>query len=278
MGNRFQGGIKPGAMPWKNRYIGNPILSGIGRLFFKCPCGDFHCGLRGFSARAYRRVDLRTTGMEYASEMVIKATILNLKISEVPTTLSVDGRSRPPHLRPWRDGWRHLVFMLLYSPRWLFLIPGLVVGAAGLATLAWLWPGPRQVGSVVLNVHTMIYAAMAVLIGFHSVSFAVFTKVFATQEGLRPEDPKFNRLLRYITLEVGVGVGVILILLGLIGTVAAVRVWSDVSYGPLDPSHEMRLVIPSGLALTMGIEVVLVSFFLSILGLRVRRLEILPQR
>jgi glycosyltransferase involved in cell wall biosynthesis len=273
MGNRFRGGIKDKAMPWKNRYIGNPILSGIGRLFFRCPAGDFHCGLRGYSTQAYQRMDLRTTGMEFASEMVIKATMLGLRISEVPTTLSPDGRSRPPHLRPWRDGWRHLIFMLLYSPRWLFLYPGIALLVVGLALLAWLWPGPRQLGGVVLNVHTMVYAAMMVLIGFQSISFAVLSKVFATQEGLRPPDPKFERLFRYITLEVGLIVGVILLLLGFAGLYLALRDWSTTTFGPLDPSREMRLVIPSGLALTLGCEVILVSFFLSILGLRIRRLE-----
>ena len=272
MGNRFKGGINDGAMPWKNRYIGNPILSGIGRLFFKCPAGDFHCGLRGYSADAYRKMDLRTTGMEYASEMVIKCTLLGLRISEVPTTLSRDGRSRPPHLRPWRDGWRHLIFMLLYSPRWLFLNPGIAMLSLGLLTLAWLWPGPRHVGSVFFDIHTMIYAAMAVLIGFHSISFAVFSKVFATQEGLRPPDPKFERLFRYMNLEIGVIVGVSLIVLGVVGTCIALMTWSSVTFGPLDPSSTMRLVIPSGLALTLGCEIVLVSFFLSILGLCVRRL------
>jgi glycosyltransferase involved in cell wall biosynthesis len=273
MGNRFRGGIKPGAMPWKNRYIGNPILSGIGRLFFRCPAKDFHCGLRGYSAQAYRRFDMRTTGMEYASEMVVKATMLGMKISEVPTTLSPDGRSRPPHLRPWRDGWRHLIFMLLYSPRWLFLNPGIALLAMGLFLLLWIWPGPRRVGQVTFDVHTMIYGAMMVLVGFQSISFAVLSKVFATQERLRPPDPKFEKWFRYITLEVGVAVGLILIVLGMIGTVAAVLDWSSATFGPLDPERVMRLVIPSVLALTLGCEVVLVSFFLSLLGLRIRRLE-----
>ena len=273
MGNRFLGGIREGAMPWKNRYIGNPVLSGIGRLFFKCPAGDFHCGMRGYSAAAYRRMDLRTTGMEFASEMVVKSTLMGLKISEVPTTLSPDGRSRPPHLRPWRDGWRHLIFMLLYSPKWLFFIPGIALVFLGLFTIAWLWPGPQRVGVVMLDVHTMLYAAMAVLVGFHSISFAVFSKVFATQEGLRPPDPKFERLFRYVNLEVGVVVGAALILAGLVGTFFAVAAWGTATFGPLDPSRTMRRVIPSVLSLTLGCETVLVSFFLSMLGLRVRRLE-----
>jgi glycosyltransferase involved in cell wall biosynthesis len=272
MGNRFAGGIKPGAMPWKNRYIGNPVLSGIGRLFFKCPSADFHCGLRGYSADSYRRMDLRTTGMEFASEMVIKATLLGMKISEVPTTLSPDGRSRPPHLRPWRDGWRHLVFMLVYSPRWLFLYPGLLLCVAGLGLMAWLWGGPQSVGGLALDVHTMIYAAMAVLIGFHAISFGVLSKVFAIQEGLRPPDPRLDRLFKVVNLEVGVLAGAALTLAGLVGSAAALRSWSAAAFGPLDPARTMRLVIPSALSLTLGLEVILVSFFLAILGLRVRRL------
>lgn len=272
MGNRFRGGVKPGAMPWKNRYIGNPILSGIGRLLFRCPSGDFHCGLRGYSKDAFRRMDLRTTGMEYASEMVIKATLQGMKISEVPTTLSPDGRSRPPHLRPWRDGWRHLVFMLVYSPRWLFLYPGLFLGGLGAFLIAWLSGGEKWIGGLGLGVHTMIYAAMAVLIGFHAVSFAFLSKIFAIQEGLHPEDPRLDRLFKFVTLEVGVVVGVVLFALGMAGTLAALRSWGVAGFGTLDPARTMRLVIPSGLALTMGIEVIFVSFFLSILGLRVRRL------
>ena len=195
MGNRFPGGIKPGAMPWKNRYLGNPILSGLGRLFFKCPVRDFHCGLRGYSAEAFRRMDLQTTGMEFASEMVIKATLLGMDVAEAPTTLSPDGRSRPPHLRPWRDGWRHLRFMLLYSPRWLFLYPGLLLMLLGLGVGAWLLPQPRQVGGTVLDVHTLLYAAAAVLLGFQTCMFAVLARAFAASRKLLPERP----LLTWIT-------------------------------------------------------------------------------
>ena len=190
MGNRFLGGIQPGAMPALHRYLGNPVLSGIGRLFFHSPCGDFHCGLRGFSKEAIERLDLRTTGMEFASEMVVKATLHGLRIGEVPTTLSPDGRSRPPHLRSWRDGWRHLRFLLLYSPRWLFFYPGLThCCSTGLTIILWLLPGPRRVGPVVLDVHTMLGGAALVLIGFQSVAFAVLAKVFAVNSGLMPWTP-----------------------------------------------------------------------------------------
>jgi glycosyltransferase involved in cell wall biosynthesis len=186
MGNRFKGGIKAGAMPALHRYLGNPVLTAIGRLFFQSPCGDFHCGLRAFRVDSIKRLDLKTTGMEFASEMVVKATINKMRIAEVPTTLSPDGRSRPPHLRSWRDGWRHLRFLLLYSPRWLFLFPGAILMLTGLLVGAWLLPGPRAIGKITFDVHTLLYAALAVIIGFQAVSFAVCTKVFAISVGLMP--------------------------------------------------------------------------------------------
>ncbi|MFQ3581067.1 MAG: glycosyltransferase family 2 protein [Chloracidobacterium sp.] len=272
MGNRFRGGIRPGAMPWKNRYIGNPVLTGIGRLLFRCPAGDFHCGLRGYSLTAFRRLDLRTTGMEFASEMVIKATLMGLRITEVPTTLSPDGRSRPPHLRPWRDGWRHLRFMLLYSPRWLFLYPGLLLMAIGLVVGAWLLPGPQRLAGIVFDIHTLLYAALAVLIGFQCVTFALLAKVFAINEGLLPEDSRLNHLFRYVTLETGLVLGTLLVLGGLVGSIVAVASWNEVDYGPLDASRTLRLVIPAMLCLMLGCETILASLFLSILGLRIRRM------
>jgi glycosyl transferase family 2 len=270
MGNRFAGGIAPGAMPWKNRVIGNPVLSGIGRLFFRAPARDFHCGLRGFARDALRRMDLQTTGMEYASEMVIKATLLGLRIEEVPTTLGVEGRSRPSHLRPWRDGWRHLRFMLLYSPQWLFLYPGAALMALGLAVGAWLLPGPRRVGSVELDVHTLLYCAVAVLIGFQAVCFAIFAKTYAIGEGLLPEDPRLRRLYAYVTLETGLAIGALLIVGGAAGSIGALLVWGTQRFGHLDPTRMLRAVIPSALALTLGCQIVLSSFFLSVLGLGIR--------
>ena len=175
MGNRFAGGVKDGAMRPLHRYLGNPVLSGFGRLFFKSDCGDFHCGMRAFSKAAYDRMSLRTTGMEFASEMVVKASVFGLRVAEVPTTLSPDGRDRPPHLRSWRDGWRHLRFLLMYSPRWLFLYPGIALIVAGTLAGAYLLPGPRRIGAIVLDIHSLLYAAMAVLIGFQCVAFAMFT-------------------------------------------------------------------------------------------------------
>jgi glycosyltransferase involved in cell wall biosynthesis len=270
MGNRFKGGIKPGAMPWKNRYIGNPILSSIGKIFFHIDEGDFHCGIRGFSKAAFEKMDLRTTGMEFASEMVIKARLKGMKMTEVPTILSPDGRSRPPHLLPYRDGWRHLRFMLLQSPRWLFLYPGSLLILLGLAVSAWLLPGPRFVHGIGFDVHTLLYAFVSVLLGFQFVAFAVFTKVFAISEGLLREDPRLNRVFRHVTLEVGLAVGALLIVLGIGGSIFAVSGWAKESFGALDSSHSLRIVMPSVFSLTLGVQIICSSFFLSILGLRRR--------
>lgn len=267
MGNRFKGGIKPGAMPWLHRYFGNPILSGIGRLFFRSPCDDFHCGLRGFSKDAITKLDLRTTGMEFASEMVVKATLHKMRITQVPTTLFPDGRSRAPYLRSWRDGWRHLRFLLIYSPRWLFLYPGLLLMLLGLIVMAWLLPGPRTVGNVTLDVHTLLYSAISIIVGFQAVNFAVFTKIFGITEGLLPEDPRLNRVFRVVNLEVGLVVGFGGILAGLIGSIYAFTHWGGRSFGPLDPTQTLRVIIPACLSLALGCQTVLSSFFLSVLGL-----------
>lgn len=271
MGNRFLGGVLPGAMPWKNRYLGNPILSGVGRLFFHCPARDFHCGLRAFTRDACARLDLRTGGMEFASEMVIKATLFGLRVTEIPTTLRPDGRSRPPHLRPWRDGWRHLRFMLLFSPRWLFLQPGLALMLAGAALGALLIRGPVRLGAITLDVHTLLFAAVAVLIGFQSVTFAVLTKVFAIQSGVLPPDENFQRWMRRVNLEQGLLTGGLLTAAGLTLSLHAVGAWGGQQFGSLAPGELLRWVIPGGTLLTLGSQTVLVSFFLSILGLPFKR-------
>ena len=270
MGNRFKGGIAPGAMPPLHRYIGNPLLSGLGRLFFRCPVGDFHCGLRGFSRAAYDRMKLQTTGMEFAGEMVVKSTLLGLRIAEVPTRLSPDGRSRPPHLRSWRDGWRNLRFMLLFSPRWLFLYPGLLLMLLGLSVGGWLLPETRQLGQAKLDVHTLAYSALAVLLGFQSVLFALYTRSFAHSRGLLLGSPGLNKPYRWLTLEAGLMLGGILMLLGLGGSVSATLGWSETNFGELNPSVVLRQVIPSILALALGAQIVLGSFFLSVLGLESR--------
>jgi glycosyltransferase involved in cell wall biosynthesis len=267
MGNRFRGGIKPGAMPFLHRYLGNPVLSGIGRLFFSSPCGDFHCGLRGFRKDAIYKMDLRTTGMEFASEMVVKAALFNIRIAEVPTALSPDGRSRPPHLRSWRDGWRHLRFLLLYSPRWLFFNPGLLLMAVGLLVGLWLLPGPRIIGNITFDVHTLLYTMAATVIGFQSVIFAIFTKTFAITEGLHPKDSRIDKWFRFFTLEKGLLTGAAFMIIGLIGSLYALSDWGSRLFGPLDPVHTLRIVIPSVLLLILGFQTILSSFFLSVLEL-----------
>jgi len=270
MGNRLRGGIAKQAMPWLHRYLGNPVLTGIGRLFFRSPCGDFHCGIRAFRKSSFERMDIRSTGMEFASEMVVKASLLRMKVSEVPTTLVPDGRNRPPHLRTWRDGWRHLRFLLMYSPRWLFLNPGIFLILLGLAGCAWLLPGPRVVHGVGFDVHTLMYAFVAVLLGFQLVAFAVFTKVFAITEGLLPEDPRMKRVFRYVTLETGLVVGALLMASGIGGSIFAVSGWAKENFGALDAGHMLRIVLPSVFSLTLGLQIICGSFFLSILGLRRR--------
>lgn len=270
MGNRFKGGIKRGAMPPLHRYLGNPVLSALGQLFFRSPVGDFHCGLRGLRKDAVGRLDLHTTGMEFASEMVVKATISQMRMTEVPTALSPDGRSRPPHLRSWRDGWRHLRFMLLYSPRWLFLYPGMFLMVGGVLMGVWLLPGPRTVGGVTFDIHTLHYASLAIVLGFQAITFGVFARIFAISEGLLPEDRLIMRFVRYLSLEMGLVVGGILFLGGLAGSFYAVQFWGARSFGSLVPSVVFRMVIPATTALMLGVQVVLSSFFISILGLRRR--------
>jgi glycosyltransferase involved in cell wall biosynthesis len=267
MGNRFQGEILPGAMPPLHRYLGNPVLTAVGRLFFDCPVGDFHCGLRGFRKDAVEGLQLRTTGMEFASEMVVKATRFGLRVTEIPTTLAPDGRSRAPHLRTWRDGWRHLRFLLLYSPRWLFLYPGMLLFLLGTVAGLWLLPGPRAVGRVTFDIHTLLFAATAVLIGFESITFAVFSKAFAITHGLLPEDPQLNRMFDIITLEIGLLAGGLLALAGVGLCVYSLSNWGTHQFGPLDPSQSMRIVIPGVLCLTLGVQTILSSFFLSVLGM-----------
>ena len=267
MGNRFKGGIKPGAMPLLHRYLGNPVLSAIGAWFFGSPCGDFHCGLRGFSKEAITKLNLQTSGMEFASEMVVKATLYGLRICEVPTTLSPDGRSRKPHLRSWRDGWRHLRFLLIYSPRWLFLYPGISLMSLGLLIMILLLPRPLTIGGITFDIHTMLYASAAIILGFQMIAFAIFSKVFAVNTQLLPEDSRIDFIKKRPVLEIGICLGFILFLLGITGSVLAVTRWESVAFGPLIPSAIMRVVIPSVTALILGIQMILSSFFIAILQL-----------
>ena len=271
MGNRFKGGIAPGAMPPLHRYLGNPVLSFIGRLFFRSPIGDFHCGLRGFRRDSAISLGLQATGMEFASEMVVKATLAKQRIREVPTTLARDGRSRPPHLRSWRDGWRHLRFLLLFSPRWLFFLPGLVAGTAGLVIGAIVATGPFTIGSVTFDVDTLVAAAAMVVIGFQAVLFWLFTQVYAGSEGFLPEEPRVQRLLDKLSLERGLLLGLAIGIAGLVGLIFSLTYWQANKFGDLNYEHALRLVIPSATALVLSCQLILGTFFLSILGIKQTR-------
>lgn len=270
MGNRFRGGIQPGAMPFMHRYFGNPVLSGIGRVFFQTPVRDFHCGLRGFSKEAFLRMNLQTAGMEFASEIVVKASILGMKVCEVPTTLSPDGRSRPPHLRSWQDGWRHLRFLLIYSPRWLFLYPGLMLMLVGFLLALRLILGPVVVRGVSFDIHTMVYTGAIIVIGFDFVLFSVLARVLALKTKLLPSRPGLEKIFRVITLEKGLLAGCIVILCGIAGVVVSLLLWKDASFGALRPSVTLRLVVPSTILLILGSKIILASFLLSMMGLDTR--------
>ncbi len=270
MGSRFLGRIAPGAMPPLHRFLGNPVLSFLGRLFFRVPVSDFHCGIRAFRKEAIERMGLRTTGMEFASEMVVKAALFGLRIDEIPVTLRKDGRSRPPHLRTWRDGWRHLRFLLIYSPRWLYLVPGLFLTGFGALLLLWLFPGPRTLVGARLDVHAMLGAAGMVLVGTQSVTFAVFAKVFAITEGLLPMDPRLEKGFRIVTLETGLAAGGLLLLGGAALVLRVIGAWAGEDYVTLDYSRTMRWMIPGVLFLVLGAQAILSAFFLSILGLKRR--------
>jgi glycosyltransferase involved in cell wall biosynthesis len=276
MGNRFAGGIEAGAMPWKNRYIGNPVLSGLGRLLFRTKVRDFHCGLRAFSRAAFLRMDLRTTGMEFASEMVIKARLLHMDIAEVPTTLTKDGRSRPPHLRPFRDGWRHLRFMLLFSPNWLFLYPGLLLMSLGLGVGGALIAKPLSLAGVHLGLGTLVYCVAMVEVGFQAILFAVLSRAYAVQERLVPQSLRMRVVERAATLENGIVLGLGLLLIGGALLADAVAIWSRAQFGNLNVDQIVRIVIGSSLSLSLGFEVLFSSFLLSTLRLSVRTLPEAP--
>lgn len=268
MGNRFKGGIKKGAMPFLHKYLGNPVLSFIGRLFFKSKIGDFHCGLRGFSKEAYYKMELKTTGMEFASEMIVKSSLKDLKITEVNTILSPDGRSRPPHLNTWRDGWRHLRFLVLYSPNWLFLIPGLLLFIFGFITSSFLLFGTVSIGSVNFGVHTLLFTSGFILIGFQFILFYGLTKVFTVENELLPKSNKYDKLFKLINLEKGLIVGAILVIIGIILSFSAYFDWQAINYGDIENTSTLRSVIPAITLMLLGVQVILFSLFFSILGLK----------
>ncbi len=266
MGNRFMGGVAPGAMPFLHRYLGNPVLSFIGRLFFNCPVSDFHCGLRGFRQDIVSLLDLKTTGMEFASEMVVKATIFKLNIAEVPTTLSKDGRSRPPHLRTWRDGWRHLRFLLIYSPRWLFLYPGIFLMLLGIIMSIFIMQGPvEMLPHIVFDTNTLLYAGAFIIVGYQALSFGVFTRTYAVQAGFLPEKDSLAKASNIFSMELGLIIGLIILLSGVGGTLYSLSLWEAKDFGPLEYSEILRKVIPSVIAIILGLQTILSSFFLSVL-------------
>ncbi|MBV8757906.1 MAG: glycosyltransferase family 2 protein [Deltaproteobacteria bacterium] len=265
MGNRFKGGIQPGAMPFLHKYLGNPVLSFIGRLFFKSDIGDFHCGLRGFRQDLIARLGLQTTGMEFASEMVVKATLFKCKIAEVPTTLAPDGRSRPPHLRTWRDGWRHLRFLLIFSPRWLFIIPGLILSLLGLVVGGIIIHGPFTLGPATFDTNTLLYAGTAVVIGFQALVFGLITRVYGMVAGFLPPRPSLEKYAQQGVLERGLVVGLTIFVVGVALSIYAVLKWRTAHYGMLVYTDILRVVIPSAVAVIVGLQIVLGSFFLSVL-------------
>jgi Glycosyl transferase family 2 len=265
MGNRFRGGIKPGAMPALHRYLGNPVLSFVGRLFFRTRVGDFHCGLRGFHRDAARSLDLRTRGMEFASELVVKAALAGWHIAEVPTMLHPDGRGRPPHLRSWRDGWRHLRFLLIFSPRWLFLYPGCLLLTLGIALTSALYVAPLQFLGAGLDIHSMLYASAAALLGLQLCLFSLFARVSAQTAGLLPRRRALDQLLRVLTLERGLACGMALAVTGFVWSASAFWRWHDAGFGALDPRVMMRDTIPAASLMVGGMELMLASFLLSVL-------------
>jgi hypothetical protein len=268
MGNRFMGGIQAGAMPFLNRYLGNPVLSLIGRTFFPSTVGDFHCGLRGFQRERFLQLDLHGDGMEFASEMVVKATLQQLKITEVPTQLFPDGRSRRPHLRPWRDGWRHLRLLLLFSPRWLFLLPGLALVLFGFMLMGILAAGPVSIGGVNLDIHTMLFSSVFMTVGMQAVCFGVFAHTIAdAQMNLPLSASSMRHFMKLFTLERGLLAGFFLVTLGVSSALYSFWYWQHHAFGPLLPTQMMRILIPSATGMIVGLQIIFASFFMSLLGL-----------
>lgn len=271
VGNRFEGEIKPGAMPLLNRYLGNPVLSFIGRLFFNIKLRDFHCGIRGFEREALLSLDLRTTGMEYASEMIVRAALLGLSMDEVPVTLAPDGRGRHPHLQPWRDGWRHLRFLLLYSPRWLYLYPGLAMIVLGLLLAALLLPGPMMIADGVgLDVHTLLVGAMSILVGVQSLTFGVMARSYAKRHGMIPRCTRADKWIAELKLEHLLGVALALMFCGLGAVAYAMQRWSAVHFGALDYRDAMRVLIFAVTCIVGGLQLGFAAFLLGVMQIKHR--------
>lgn len=266
MGDRFKGGIAPGAMPPLHYYLGNPVLSWLGRVLFKSPIRDFHCGLRGFSRDAVRELGLRTTGMEFASELVVKSTLAGLTVGEVPTTLKKDGRSRPPHLRSWRDGWRHLRFLLIFSPKWLFLYPGFIAFVVGLLGSITLLFGPLEVGPVGFDVSSQLYLSALAVVGYQGVVFWLLTKMYGQREGFAlPRGRLFSRIAERVSTESAGLLGALAFIVGIAIAVTQVVIWGASGFGALDPLDTIRLAVPATLLMILGAQTVMAGMFLGIL-------------
>ncbi len=272
MGNRFAGGIEKGAMPWSHKYIGNPVLSTIGRIFFKSDIRDFHCGLRGYNRESILGLGLKTTGMEYASEMVVMSELAHLRICEVPTTLKKDGRSRPPHLRSFRDGWRHLKFLFMYSPKWLFLYPGLFLFIVGLVFGGILSFGQFSIGLVHFSIHTLLYCMMAIIVGLNMIYYYLFTKLYAQRSHFIPEDPSLDKIVS-IGEDKGIFAGAIVTLAGIVISVVALFSWRSTGFRQMEPEALMRIVLPAATLIEVGIETVFASFFMGILKIKSRNVK-----
>jgi glycosyltransferase involved in cell wall biosynthesis len=267
---RGGGRVLPGAMPKLHRWWGNPMFSMMARKWFRTPINDIYCGLRGFQKTFYDDLDQRCTGMEFATEMIIKASLYNARIAEVPVTLHPDGRkSHAPHLKTFRDGWRTLRFFLMYSPRWLFLIPGILLITLGAIGYVVALPG-LTLGRITFDAHTLLFASLAILVGYQSILFAIFTKTFAISEGLMPEDPRMDRFFRIVNLERGLILSTAALLIGMVLLVLAIIQWWATGFGHLEYSHTMRFVIPGATLTALGFQTILSSFFVSILGMRRR--------
>jgi glycosyltransferase involved in cell wall biosynthesis len=269
MGNRFKGGIEKGAMPFLHRYIGNPVLSWLGRKFFKSNIGDFHCGLRGFNKNILQKLGLQTTGMEFASEMIVKSALFKLRITEIPTKLSKDGRTRGSHLRTWRDGWRHLIFLLIYSPNWLFKIPGAFFMGLGFILMLLTMFRPFEIAKdVYFDTNTLIFSAVFINLGFTILSLGLFTKTFATAEGLLPRNRRDKMFDHSFTLEIGLLIGMVLLLTGIGISIYAFYLWEKVNFGRLEYDRTLRLVVPAGTFILLGVQTIFSSFFISILKIK----------
>ena len=267
MGNRFRGGIEKGAMPFLHRYLGTPVISFLGRLFYHNKIGDFNCGMRGYNRERIQELKLRATGMEYASEMIIQAALHNYKIAEVPTTLSVDGRSRKPYLNTWSDGWRHLKVLLLHTPDWLFFYPGCLLAALGLILMVMLIGGPVQIRHISLDINTMLFAGAFLIIGVNAILFSVYTKIYAAKTFYIPMNKSIEKISRF-SADQGIGIGFLLFVIGIIIAIIACVIWGSTSFGDLNPEKVMHITIPAVTLCSIGAELIFGGFFIGILNIK----------